>query len=315
MGGDSKSTAPHTSSQAQPPYYSYHYPYEYTSQSSSYGQEMTTAATTTSSTGQPMVDYTYWGTNNYDKVDNYYSYGYHHGSDHYYYGSTTTTTSGPSVDLTSAVSYMSPPMTSASYGVANPSVVIASSAKVISAPAIKLHSDAAQSLPALKMAEAGATTTTTTTPTAGSTSTGGTTDTTVPPSSQPSKSKKKLLRSAGGQYWADETLAEWPESDFRIFVGDLGNECTDEMLARAFGVYPSFQKAHVVVDKHSQKTRGYGFVSFRDPHDYLKAMREMNGKYIGNRPVKLRKSTWNERNVDKKDLKRLKAEGLLLPRR
>ena len=29
-----------------------------------------------------------------------------------------------------------------------------------------------------------------------------------------------------------------------------------------------------------------------------KALREMNGKYIGNRPVKVRKSTWKERSVD-----------------
>ena len=27
-------------------------------------------------------------------------------------------------------------------------------------------------------------------------------------------------------------------------------------------------------------------------------MREMDGKYVGNRPIKLRKSTWKERNID-----------------
>lgn len=34
--------------------------------------------------------------------------------------------------------------------------------------------------------------------------------------------------------------------DFRIFVGDLGNEVTDNMLANAFKQYPSFQKARVI---------------------------------------------------------------------
>ena len=29
---------------------------------------------------------------------------------------------------------------------------------------------------------------------------------------------------AAGRVWTDETLADWPEDDFRIFVGDLGNE-------------------------------------------------------------------------------------------
>ena len=66
--------------------------------------------------------------------------------------------------------------------------------------------------------------------------------------------------------------------DFRIFCGDLGNEVSDEVLARAFSRYPSFQKAKVVRDKRTNKTRGFGFVSFKDPNDFVKAIREMNGK-------------------------------------
>lgn len=66
--------------------------------------------------------------------------------------------------------------------------------------------------------------------------------------------------------------------DFRIFCGDLGNEVTDEVLTRAFSKFPSFVKAKVVRDKRSNKTKGYGFVSFRDPNDFVRAMREMNGK-------------------------------------
>ena len=70
--------------------------------------------------------------------------------------------------------------------------------------------------------------------------------------------------------------------DFRIFCGDLGNEVTDDMLARTFSSYGSFQRAKVVRDKRSQKTRGYGFVSFKDPNDFVRAMREMNGKCLYN---------------------------------
>lgn len=67
--------------------------------------------------------------------------------------------------------------------------------------------------------------------------------------------------------------------DFRIFCGDLGNDVTDEMLVRVFGKYPSFQKAKVVRDKRTNKTKGFGFVSFKDPQDFIKAMKEMNGKF------------------------------------
>jgi hypothetical protein len=68
--------------------------------------------------------------------------------------------------------------------------------------------------------------------------------------------------------------------DFRIFCGDLGNEVTEEVLARAFSRYPSFLKSKVVRDKRTNKTKGYGFVSFKDPNDFVQAMREMNGKCV-----------------------------------
>lgn len=92
---------------------------------------------------------------------------------------------------------------------------------------------------------------------------------------------KKLMRMAGGTTWEDSTLADWAEDDFRIFCGDLGNDVTDELLTRTFNKYPSFIKARVVRDKRTNKTKGYGFVSFKDPSDFTKAMKEMNGKFLG----------------------------------
>ncbi len=52
-------------------------------------------------------------------------------------------------------------------------------------------------------------------------------------------------------------------------------------------------------DQRTKKSKGFGFVSFLDVADFAKAMREMNGKYIGNRPCKLSKSTWDERAIKK----------------
>lgn len=58
-------------------------------------------------------------------------------------------------------------------------------------------------------------------------------------------------------------MAEWDPNDFRIFCGDLGNEVSDELLAKAFRKYPSFQKAKVVRDSRTNKSKGFGFVSFK----------------------------------------------------
>ncbi|XP_024987215.1 RNA-binding protein 42-like isoform X2 [Cynara cardunculus var. scolymus] len=107
--------------------------------------------------------------------------------------------------------------------------------------------------------------------------------------------KKAVPRKAAGQAWEDPTLAEWPENDFRLFCGDLGNEVNDDVLSKAFSRFPSFNMARVVRDKRTGKTRGYGFVSFANPTDLAAALKEMNGKYVGNRPIKLRKSKWKER--------------------
>uniref|UniRef100_T1J005 RNA-binding protein 42 n=1 Tax=Strigamia maritima TaxID=126957 RepID=T1J005_STRMM len=92
--------------------------------------------------------------------------------------------------------------------------------------------------------------------------------------------RRRCIRTAGGQSWEDTSLLEWELDDFRIFCGDLGNDVTDEVLTRAFSKYPSFLKAKVVRDKRNNKTKGYGFVSFKDPQDFIKAMREMNGMFL-----------------------------------
>merc|ERR1719204_1382953 len=103
------------------------------------------------------------------------------------------------------------------------------------------------------------------------------------------------LREAAGKTWVDTSMDEWPKDDFRIFVGDLGNEVSDATLTAAFAKYPSFRRAKVVRDKRNGKTRGYGFVSLMDPKDYLRAMKEMDKKYVGNRPIKLYRSRWKDR--------------------
>ncbi|XP_005190566.1 RNA-binding protein 42 [Musca domestica] len=112
------------------------------------------------------------------------------------------------------------------------------------------------------------------------------------------KKDRKTVRVAGGQVWEDSSLADWPDDDFRIFCGDLGNDVNDEVLTRTFNKYPSFQRARVIRDKRTGKSKGFGFVSFREPQDFIRAMKEMDGRYVGSRPIKLRKSTWKQRSLD-----------------
>ncbi|KAL8727761.1 MAG: hypothetical protein Q9166_005816 [cf. Caloplaca sp. 2 TL-2023] len=103
--------------------------------------------------------------------------------------------------------------------------------------------------------------------------------------------QKTVIRSGGGQTWQDPSLLEWDPAHFRLFVGNLAGEVTDESLLKAFAKFPSVEKARVVRDKRTTKSKGYGFVSFADGDEYFRAARDMQGKYIGSHPVLLRKST------------------------
>jgi RNA recognition motif. (a.k.a. RRM, RBD, or RNP domain) len=109
---------------------------------------------------------------------------------------------------------------------------------------------------------------------------------------RPAENLKKLtvVRESGGQVWDDQTLLEWDPAHFRIFVGDLAGEVTDETLFKAFAKYPTLVKARVIRDKKTSRSKGYGFVSFSSPDDFLKSWKEMNGKYIGSHPIKISKA-------------------------
>lgn len=119
--------------------------------------------------------------------------------------------------------------------------------------------------------------------------------------------QKTVIRSGGGQTWQDPSLLEWDPSHFRLFVGNLAGEVTDESLLKAFSKYSSVQKARVVRDKRTTKSKGYGFVSFVNGDEYFQAARDMQGKYIGSHPVLLRKSTTEIRPTVPQDRRKGKS--------
>ena len=83
-----------------------------------------------------------------------------------------------------------------------------------------------------------------------------------------------------------------------MWVGDVGSDVTDETLREAFKQYPSIQKVKVIFDVRTKKSRGFAFISFTDADEYLRAMKEMNGKYVGSKPIRLRRSKWRDRGYE-----------------
>ncbi|KXS12080.1 RNA-binding domain-containing protein [Gonapodya prolifera JEL478] len=95
---------------------------------------------------------------------------------------------------------------------------------------------------------------------------------------------------------------------FKVFVGDLNPEVSDEALGKAFAHFGSIAEARVMWDAGSGKSRGYGFVAFRYRQDAERAIFATNGRTLFDRPVRVnwanpRSSTdpgspaWSARNL------------------
>ncbi|KAM3321229.1 oligouridylate-binding protein 1 [Capsicum chacoense] len=75
-------------------------------------------------------------------------------------------------------------------------------------------------------------------------------------------------------------------SHFNIFVGDLSPEVTDATLFACFSVYTSCSDARVMWDQKTGRSRGFGFVSFRNQQDAQSAINDLNGKWLGSRQIR-----------------------------
>lgn len=76
-------------------------------------------------------------------------------------------------------------------------------------------------------------------------------------------------------------------SHYHVFVGDLSPEVNDEVLHKAFSAFGTLSDARVMWDMNSGKSRGYGFLAFRDKTDAEQAIATMNGEWLGSRAIRV----------------------------
>lgn len=101
---------------------------------------------------------------------------------------------------------------------------------------------------------------------------------------------RKILDSDIRVNWAfagSNSHKEDTSNHFHIFVGDLSPDVNDTNLAKAFSAFGSLSDARVMWDISSGKSRGYGFVAFREKSDAEQAISTMNGEWLGNRPIRV----------------------------
>lgn len=87
-------------------------------------------------------------------------------------------------------------------------------------------------------------------------------------------------------YQSNNQNKEDTSNHFHIFVGDLSNEVNDEVLLQAFSAFGSVSEARVMWDMKTGRSRGYGFVAFRERPDAEKALSSMDGEWLGSRAIR-----------------------------
>jgi RNA recognition motif-containing protein len=82
----------------------------------------------------------------------------------------------------------------------------------------------------------------------------------------------------------------------KLFVGSLSWNTTDEGLRRAFEKFGEVIEAKVIKDRETDRSRGFGFVSFANPKDAMDAMQGMDGQELDGRTIKVNEAQERERS-------------------
>ena len=72
-----------------------------------------------------------------------------------------------------------------------------------------------------------------------------------------------------------------------IYVGNLPWSTSDQDLTDAFGAFGSVEKASIISDRNSGRSKGFGFVTMNDADEANKAIEAMNGTDMGGRALKV----------------------------
>lgn len=73
----------------------------------------------------------------------------------------------------------------------------------------------------------------------------------------------------------------------KVYVGNLPFSVDKAKLEELFAPYGEIEEAMVISDKFSGRSKGFGFVTFKDDAAAKKAIEEMNEKDVEGRPLKV----------------------------
>lgn len=72
-----------------------------------------------------------------------------------------------------------------------------------------------------------------------------------------------------------------------IYVGNLPYRMSEDELRDLFTPYGDVVSAKIITDKMTDRSKGFGFVEMSDKAAAEEAIREVNGKDMGGRPLRV----------------------------
>ncbi|KAI7748090.1 hypothetical protein M8C21_012879, partial [Ambrosia artemisiifolia] len=76
--------------------------------------------------------------------------------------------------------------------------------------------------------------------------------------------------------------------EYRCFVGGLAWATTDQSLEEAFKPYGEVLDSKIINDRETGRSRGFGFVTFKDEHSLREAIEGMNGQSLDGRNITMK---------------------------
>uniref|UniRef100_A0A2K5DL17 RRM domain-containing protein n=1 Tax=Aotus nancymaae TaxID=37293 RepID=A0A2K5DL17_AOTNA len=77
----------------------------------------------------------------------------------------------------------------------------------------------------------------------------------------------------------------------KLFIGGLNTETNEKALEEVFGKYGRIVEVLLMKDRETNKSRGFAFVTFESPADAKNAARDMNGKSLDGKAIKVEQAT------------------------
>jgi len=71
----------------------------------------------------------------------------------------------------------------------------------------------------------------------------------------------------------------------KLFVGNLSFETTENDLQDAFAAFGSVTEANLMMDRTTNRSRGFGFVTMSTPEEAQQAITGLNGKDLQGRAL------------------------------